>query len=76
MFKYSLTETKQPPRCQRCGGQVIRFPDEIGCLQCGAPHTEDGKLATYSARKLGLHLPRRRRRRTFGGYNKAKSAVR
>jgi len=76
MVKHSLLETKQLLRCQRCGGQLIRFYDEISCLQCGALYTEEGKLATYSARKLGLHLPRRRRRRTFGSYNTAKSAVR
>ena len=57
MLKHSLLETKQAPRCQRCGGQLIRSYDEIGCLQCGAPHTEEGKLATYSAQELRPHSP-------------------
>ncbi len=70
MFKNSLLETRQPLGCQRCGGQLIRSGDEIGCLQCGASHTEEGKLTTYAAQELGLHLLRRRRRRSFGGYKK------
>ena len=52
MFKYSLSETNQPPRCQRCGGQVIRSYDDISCLQCGASHTEEGKLVTQSAQQF------------------------
>ncbi len=38
------TETRRLQICQRCGGQVLRSHDEIICLQCGAPHTADGKL--------------------------------
>lgn len=52
--------TKQPPICQRCGGQVLRFVDGISCLQCGALHTEEGRLATYPARELRLRLPDKR----------------
>ncbi len=55
MIKYAFLETKQRSRCQRCGGQLIRWDDEINCLQCGAPHTEEGKLATYSAQELKPH---------------------
>ena len=43
---------KQLLRCQRCGGQVLRLSDDISCLQCGAPHTKEGKLATYFAQEL------------------------
>ena len=35
----------------------MRFYDELGCLQCGAPHTEEGELATYLAQDLGPHRP-------------------
>jgi len=42
-------ETKQYHICQRCGGQLIQSHDDINCLQCGAPHTEEGKLVlTFS----------------------------
>ena len=42
-------ETKQCYICQRCGGQLIQSHDDINCLQCGAPHTEEGKLVlTFS----------------------------
>lgn len=37
-------ETRQSRMCKRCGGQLIRSHEEINCLQCGAPHTEEGKL--------------------------------
>ncbi|MFC1977868.1 hypothetical protein ACFLWS_06375 [Chloroflexota bacterium] len=40
----SPSETRQVPRCQRCGGQVLRFYDGISCLQCGASYTEEDKL--------------------------------
>ncbi len=70
MFKYSLLETRQPTRCQRCGGQLIRSWGELDCLQCGALHTEEGKLLTYYAQELGLQLVKRRRRRSFGSYKK------
>ena len=52
-------ETKQLSTCRRCGGQVIHFSDGINCLQCGAQHTKEGKLATYSAQELGFICPRR-----------------
>ena len=44
MFSSPLLETKWPRTCQRCGGQLIRSYDDINCLQCGAPHTQEGKL--------------------------------
>ena len=52
-------ETRQHHKCQRCGGQLIRSHDEINCLQCGAPHTAEGKLMlTFSIQEyealLGL----------------------
>jgi len=56
MLKYSFLESKQPHRCQRCGGQLIRSYDDIDCLQCGAPHTAQGKLAIYPAQELDLNL--------------------
>jgi len=46
MVTESLSKTKQRYTCQRCGGQLIRSHDSIGCLQCGAPHTEEGKLVS------------------------------
>ena len=65
MPRYWFPEIKQPPTCQRCAGQLLRHYDEIGCLQCGAPHTEEGKLATYSAQEFSLDLPRRGRRSAY-----------
>ena len=44
MVKQMLSETKQRHICQRCGGQVMRFYDDVSCLQCGATHTEEGEL--------------------------------
>ena len=45
-------ETRQSRICKRCGGQLIRSHDEINCLQCGAPHTEEGRLVlTFSAQE-------------------------
>ncbi len=71
MLNHSLLEIRHSTRCQRCGGQVIRSWGDIGCLQCGALHTEEGKLITYYAEEVGLNLvKRRRRRRSFGGYKK------
>ncbi len=70
MLRHSLLTTGQLLKCQRCGGQLIRSWDELDCLQCGALHTEDGKLLTYYAQELKLHLVRRRRRRSFGSYKK------
>ncbi len=70
MSKNSLLATEKLLKCQRCGGQLIRSWGEIDCLQCGALHTEEGKLLTHCAEELGLHLPRRRRRRSFGSYKK------
>ena len=32
------------PRCQRCGGQVLRDYYGWFCLQCGAEHNKNGKL--------------------------------
>ena len=41
--------TKQCHICQKCGGQLINSYGDINCLQCGAPHTEEGKLVlTFS----------------------------
>ena len=54
-----VKETKQLSICQRCGGQVLHFSDDISCLQCGAPHTKEGKLATCSAQELGFVYPKR-----------------
>ena len=31
---------------------IVRSCDEIICLQCGTPHTEEYKLAIYSAQEL------------------------
>ena len=45
MVNHSYLKVKQRPMCQRCGGQLIRSQDDISCLQCGALHTEEGKLA-------------------------------
>jgi len=45
MVMNSLSETGQLSRCQRCGGQVLHFYDDISCLQCGAPHIKEDKLA-------------------------------
>lgn len=36
-------------RCQKCGGQLLRYYDDIGCLQCGAIHIADGRLETISS---------------------------
>ena len=56
MYRYSLLEAKRTSRCQRCGGQLIRSRDEISCLQCSAPHTEEGKLAIYPAQQYMILL--------------------
>ena len=47
MVMNSASETRQfsVNRCQRCGGQVLHFYDDISCLQCGAPNKEEDKLA-------------------------------
>ena len=70
MLKHSFLETRQPTRCQRCGGQVIRSWGEITCLQCSALHTREGRLLSDCAQELGLQLVKRRRRRSFGSYKK------
>ena len=45
--------------CQRCGGQLVRSDGDIGCLQCGAIHTADGRLETISAMmKLTMQQPK------------------
>ncbi len=54
MFKNSLLETRQPFRCQRCGGQLLHCDDEFSCLQCSAPHTKDGELAIYTVQEFYL----------------------
>ena len=54
MNKNLLLETRRPLSCQRCKGQLLRSDDEISCLQCGAPHTKEGKLATYSVEEFIL----------------------
>ncbi len=69
MLKYSFLEAELFPRCQRCGGQVIRSYDELDCLQCSAPHTEEGKLARYPAQELGFSLLRRGRRGRRSAYS-------
>ncbi len=53
-------DTKQLLKCQRCGGQVLRLSGDINCLQCGAPYTKEGKLATYCAQELDNYLPSKR----------------
>ncbi|MFC1977894.1 hypothetical protein ACFLWS_06505 [Chloroflexota bacterium] len=40
----SLSETRQVPRCQRFGGQVLHNYDDSSCLQCGAPYSKEDKL--------------------------------
>lgn len=47
-------DAKKPLICCRCGGQVIHSYEDINCLQCGAPHTIEGKLARYSAQQFDL----------------------
>jgi Zn finger protein HypA/HybF involved in hydrogenase expression len=42
-------EIKQRSRCRRCGAQLTSSYDEIGCIQCGAVHTKDGKLETIKS---------------------------
>ncbi|MBA7486908.1 hypothetical protein ES707_22470 [subsurface metagenome] len=54
MYNNLLLETRQPLSCQRCSGQLLRSDDEISCLQCGAPHTKEGKLAIYSVQEFIL----------------------
>ena len=45
-------------KCQRCGGQLVRSDGDIGCLQCGAIHTTDGRLETINAMmKLMMQEP-------------------
>ena len=54
-------ETKQCHICQRCGGQLIHSYDDINCLQCGAPHTEEGKLVlTFSIQQYEALLALRK----------------
>ena len=31
-------------QCKRCGGQLIRNHEDIFCLQCSAPHDDNGEL--------------------------------
>ena len=44
MYRDSLSQTKWPYTCQRCGGQIVRSYDDYSCLQCGAQHTRESKL--------------------------------
>ena len=37
---------------------MIRSYDYISCLQCGATHTEEGRLMTYSAQEEVNHMTR------------------
>lgn len=36
-------------KCQKCGGQLIHSYGDVGCLQCGAIHTIDGRLETINS---------------------------
>ena len=36
-------------RCQRCGGQLVRYDSDIECPQCGTIHAADGSLETINA---------------------------
>ncbi len=60
MVSHSYSKVEQRPMCQRCGGQLIRSQNDISCLQCGALHTEEGKLA-YSAQEKPQLLTVRRK---------------
>ena len=46
MVTHPIIKGKRHYRCQKCGGQLIRTLGDIGCLQCGARHTEEGRLVT------------------------------
>lgn len=35
-------------KCKRCGGQLLKYYDEVQCLQCGAEHTIEGYLISNS----------------------------
>ena len=52
MVTHSLIETRRLLKCQRCGGQVLCSYDERTCLQCGARHTEDGKLTIHPYQEM------------------------
>ena len=68
MVNHLLLETKQSHLCQRCGGQVLHSYDDISCLQCGAPHTREGKLvSTYSIQEFEALLARQEIRRPKAG---------
>lgn len=41
-------KNRQVTKCQKCGGQLINCHGEVGCFQCGAVHTMDGKLETIN----------------------------
>jgi len=60
-------DSKQLLRCQRCGGQLLDYYGDVSCLQCGAPHTEGGKLATYFAQELRGYFRDKRTELTFEG---------
>ena len=58
MSIHSALKDRRVLKCQRCGGQLVRFDDDIGCLQCGAIHTADGRLETINAMmKLMMQEP-------------------
>ncbi len=62
MMKNLSSVIRQLPICKRCGGQVLRYYDEFNCLQCGAPHTEEYKLAIRSVEEVpGSQLQLKRR---------------
>lgn len=37
-------DLKPPDRCGKCGGNLRTEYGETKCVQCSAPHTEDGEL--------------------------------
>jgi len=58
MSIHSALKDRRVLKCQRCGGQLVRSDDDIGCLQCGAIHTADGRLETINAMmKLMMQQP-------------------
>ncbi len=69
MVNYKYVGVKQLPVCEKCGGQVLRCYDDINCLQCGAPHTEEYKLAIGPVEEVAGSQPLRKRR-----YNERKRA--
>ena len=62
MAKYLSLVSRRLPVCQRCGGQVIRYFDDLNCLQCGAPHTGKYQLAAWPMEEVPGSHPRSKRR--------------